>query len=124
MNVLKHAIIPAIKSIITEFSVCPEQTEGLCHLFCSKVFNMLTNAAFCHYAQWQANCQCLSGLLLSKAAVGPGVNLLSLINEVLSFRLCQLFKRIYFTLTGVQLLILKAFDLMFCFKKTGHVGFM
>lgn len=71
---------------------------------------MLLNAAFCHYAQWQANCQCLPGLLLCKAAVSLGVNLLSLINEFLDFCFCQTFKRLDFTLSSVHLLFLKALD--------------
>lgn len=71
---------------------------------------MLMNAAFCHYAQWQAYCQCLPGLLLFKAAVGLGVNLLSLIKEFLAFCFCQPLKRIDFTLNGIHQLILKALD--------------
>lgn len=71
---------------------------------------MLMNAAFCHYAQLQANCQCLSELFLFKAAEGLGINLLSLINEFLVFCLCQIFKRVDFTLKVVHLFILKALD--------------
>lgn len=71
---------------------------------------MPMNAAFCDYAQWQAKCQCLSGILLSKAAVGLGVNVLRLVNEFLSFRLCPPFKRLDFTINSVHLLILKALD--------------
>lgn len=84
------------------------------------------NTAFSHYAQLQAYCQCLFKLLLSIAASGLGVNLLSLINEFLVFRLCPLFQRLNFPQNGdlcyfCSLISVKECFILFYFKKENNI---